>query len=222
MHEDGPDADLIRRGESPCQCIAQQGAAKPVSLLALINGKARDETNRDREVPGDAASHGSRGGRVVHLAGNQGVVGDDPRVGLRGDEGAGDITALRLSGVGLQPAVEARLPAPELANQVALGIERLDRPQIAHKGRTEGRALSRAKPASNRSGCESHGRAELRLQMPQRGLAAQLRVEDAQLRSVIHELLGTQRDAHPGREPARSQRTAGGRRIEVSVDDLFT
>ncbi len=111
MHEDGPDADLIRRGESPCQCIAQQGAAKPVSLPALINGKARDETNRDREVPGDAASHGSRGGRVVHLAGNQGVVGDDPRVGLRGDEGAGDITALRVPGVGLEPAVEAGPPA---------------------------------------------------------------------------------------------------------------
>jgi hypothetical protein len=89
---------------------------------------------------------------VLNLAGHEGVVAGDPVAGVGGDEGAGDVATLGLTGVGAEPAIKAGLAAFEVGDVVVAGVERLDRPELAHAGRIDWCSARRRRPASKRSG----------------------------------------------------------------------
>src|SRR5450755_579548 len=95
---------------------------------------------------------------MLNLGGDERAIADGARILVRNHKRAGDVATLRLSRVAAEPPVEVRLTTVEFVSLVAFGIERLDRPQLAHNGSTEGRSASHASPASKRSGWSSASR----------------------------------------------------------------
>jgi hypothetical protein len=123
VYEQSADAELLRGGHGPDHRVTQEKRPEASSLSGSVDGKPREQNDRDgmaRHPPGSASS------RVIMLdrPGGECVIRHDASLdGVVNDVRPRRAGSHRLSRVVAQPGVERRLAAAEIFERVP-GVER--------------------------------------------------------------------------------------------------
>ena len=118
MNENSANADGIGSMQHAFGAVAEQGAAEALPFVAVVDGEAAE--NDDRNRFGHVAAEVARRRGCFDAARREGVIADNFRA-FTGHEGAGGVGRLIFGGTAFQPIVEGRNTGREFSDLMTIG-----------------------------------------------------------------------------------------------------